>query len=207
MSDSAEDTRPSPGAQDDIPVDDLIRLTREFTRRITNQDRQRLALDLRASGHQRSIQTAAPIPLQQFFSGEIDLDSELADRFLHAPLMAHVRFTARPGTPLHHQATAVFSCQDDSMLMSIDAPPVQGVFVQPAGSTLPEKYSSSASVKRSAPSPIAGSITQSPDPRLKSAALVSESSVAKAGVVKLAGGLAPSGETALLLAASLEVTR
>ncbi len=126
MSDSAEDTRPSPGAQDDIPVDDLIRLTREFTRRITNQDRQRLALDLRASGHQRTIQTAAPIPLQQFFSGEIDLDSELADRFLHAPLMAHVRFTARPGAPLRHQATAVFSCQDDSMLMSIDAPPVQG---------------------------------------------------------------------------------
>jgi hypothetical protein len=126
MSDSAEDTRPAPGAQDELPVDDLIRLTREFTRRITNQDRQRLALDLRASGHQRSIQSTAPIPLQQFFSGEIDLDAELSDRFLHAPLMPHVRFTAQPGAPLRHQATAVFSCQDDSMLMSIDAPTAQG---------------------------------------------------------------------------------
>lgn len=126
MSESTEDTRlPSP-SQDDIPVEELLRLTREFTRRITNQDRQRLALDLRASGHQRSLQSAAPIPLQQFFAGEIDLDAELAQRFLHAPLMSHVRFSAQPGVPLRHQATAVFSAQDDSMLMTIDAPLVQG---------------------------------------------------------------------------------
>lgn len=126
MSDSADDTRPSPGAPDDLPVDDLIRLTREFTRRITNQDRQRLALDLRASGHQHSIQSTAPIPLQQFFSGEIDLDAELSERFVHAPLMAHVRFSPELGTPLRHQATAIFSCQDDSMLMSVNAPIIQG---------------------------------------------------------------------------------
>ena len=47
MSDSTLPRKPTmpPGdSGDDIPVEELIRLTREFTRRITNQDRQRLAL-------------------------------------------------------------------------------------------------------------------------------------------------------------------
>jgi hypothetical protein len=81
---------------DEIPVNELIRMTREFTRRITNQDRQRLGMDLRESGHSRSLLITAPITLQQFFSGEIDLDSDLARRFLNAPLLSSVRLLDEP---------------------------------------------------------------------------------------------------------------
>jgi hypothetical protein len=107
---------------DEIPVEELIRITREFTRRITNQDRQRLALDLRESGHQRSIQVSAPVALQLFFSGEIDLDPELARRFINAPLLSHVRFIPELGEPARRQASAILSSQDDSAIMTVDAP-------------------------------------------------------------------------------------
>ena len=51
-----------PGSEmDEIPVEELIRMTREFTRRINNQDRHRLGVDLRESGHSRSLQITAPI--------------------------------------------------------------------------------------------------------------------------------------------------
>lgn len=118
------DTQGPPPANplEEIPVEELIRLTREFTRRITNQDRQRLALDLRETGHQRTIQISAPVALQQFFSGEIDLDAELSRYFLNAPLLAHARFVPAPGEPVRRQATAMFSCQDDSAMMVVNAP-------------------------------------------------------------------------------------
>jgi hypothetical protein len=105
---------------DEIPVEELIRITREFTRRITNQDRQRLALELRESGHQRSIQLTAPLTLQQFFSGEIDLDAELARRFQNAPLLSHASFVPPAGDPARRQATGVFSSQDDSMILTFE---------------------------------------------------------------------------------------
>jgi hypothetical protein len=124
MSDSAEarkSTPPRPGDFDEIPVEDLIRITREFTRRITNQDRQRLGMELRESGHSRSLQVTAPVTLQQFFSGEIDLDTDLARRFANAPLLSHAQFTPRPGEPVHRQASAIFSSNDDSAVMTVDA--------------------------------------------------------------------------------------
>jgi hypothetical protein len=124
MSDSAE-ARPStparPGDFDEIPVEDLIRITREFTRRITNQDRQRLGLELRESGHSRSLQVSAPVTLQQFFSGEIDLDADLARRFANAPLLSHAQFTPRPGEAVHRQASSIFSTNDDSAVVTVDA--------------------------------------------------------------------------------------
>ena len=88
MVDSAdsENKNPASEAEQQIPVEDLIRMTREFTRRITDEDRQRLGLDLRESGHSRSLQISAPVTLQQFFTGKIDLDTDLARRFLNAPL-------------------------------------------------------------------------------------------------------------------------
>jgi len=100
----------------------LIRLTREFTRRITNQDRQRLALDLRESGHQRLVQASAPVLLQQFFAGETDLDAQLVRRYQNAPLLSHTQFSPRPGEPVSRQATALISSQDDSASLTIDAP-------------------------------------------------------------------------------------
>ncbi len=106
---------------EDIPVEELIRRTREFTRRITNEDRQRLGLDLRATGHSRLLQITAPVLLQQFFAGDIDLDVELARRYANAPLLSHVRFTPRPGEPVRRQATALFATQDDAATMTVDA--------------------------------------------------------------------------------------
>ncbi|NDJ77083.1 MAG: hypothetical protein GYB65_12580, partial [Chloroflexi bacterium] len=106
---------------DEIPVEELIRLTREFTRRITDQDRQRLAVDLRESGHQNTLKITAPLTLQQFFSGEIDLDTELARRFANAPLLSHVRFFPKPGQRLVRQANAILASQDDSTIVTVDA--------------------------------------------------------------------------------------
>ena len=110
-----------PPDYEDIPVEELIRLTREFTRRITNQDRQRLGLELRESGHARAVQGSAPVTLQQFFSGEIDLDTDLARRYQNAPLLSHVHFTPRPGEPARRQATAIFTSNDETATLAVDA--------------------------------------------------------------------------------------
>lgn len=107
---------------DEIPVEELIRLTRALTRRITNQDRQRLARALRETGHHHSLHTTAPIELQRFFTGESDLDSELAQRFPNAPLLSHMRLSPPPGMPLHRQASAILSSQDDSTALVVDLP-------------------------------------------------------------------------------------
>lgn len=123
MPDTPDAGKPPASSQDleDIPVDELIRLTREFTRRITNQDRQRLGIELRESGHSRSIQVSAPATLQQFFSGEIDLDTDLARRFANAPLMSHIQYVPRPGEPIQRQATAILNSNDDAATVTVDA--------------------------------------------------------------------------------------
>lgn len=114
---------PSPSASavnseyDDIPVEELIKLTRELTLRITNADRQRLALELKESGHQRTIQTRGPIELQQFFRGEIDLDTELAKRFSHAPLLSELS-VQKPS--IQRRASAIIASQDNSALLTFD---------------------------------------------------------------------------------------
>jgi hypothetical protein len=121
MSADEGNAQPERSEFDEIPVNELIRLTREFTRRITNQDRQRLGLDLRESGHSRSLQITAPVTLQQFFSGEIDLDSDLARRFLSAPLLAYFRLVAESGESSPRQATAIISSNDDAAILTVDA--------------------------------------------------------------------------------------
>ncbi len=120
MSDSITPHSPSRDFEE-IPVDELIRMTREFTRRITNQDRQRLGVELRESGHTRNIQVSAPVTLQQFFSGEIDLDTDLARRFANAPLLSHIQFVPKLGEPVQRQATAILSSNDDSATLMVDA--------------------------------------------------------------------------------------
>ncbi len=120
---SEQNNRPARPSSDldEIPVEELIRLTREFTRRITNQDRQRLGLELRESGHQHSIQTSAPITVQQFFSGEIDLDTDLVQRFSNTPLLSRVKFYPPPDRPLGRRATAIFASNDDALTLNVDA--------------------------------------------------------------------------------------
>jgi hypothetical protein len=108
-----------PGFVDGIPVEELVRMTREFTARITNEDRQRLALELNESGHQRSIQSSAPFLLQQFFTGKVDLDVELARRYPSPPLLSSVTFTPEPGNAARH-GFALFSSQDNAAAISIE---------------------------------------------------------------------------------------
>src|SRR5256885_16602647 len=102
-----------PGFVDGIPVEELVRMTRAFTARITNEDRQRLALELSESGHQRSIQSSAPFLLQQFFTGRVDLDVELARRYPSSPLLSSTSFTPEPGKRARH-GFAQFMSQDNA---------------------------------------------------------------------------------------------
>ncbi len=108
------------GTWDEIPVDELVRLTRELTERITNMDRQRLAKELKTS--KSSITTNAPITLQQFFTGEIDLDSELARRFANAPLMSELRLNPKKPAKLleTRRAGALMGTQDNASQMAFD---------------------------------------------------------------------------------------
>jgi hypothetical protein len=112
-------TTDQPGYVDGIPVEELVRLTREFTARITNEDRQRLTLELNETGHQRSIQTSAPFLLQQFFAGRIDLDVELARRYPASPLLSSPSFTPEPGKRTRH-GYAQFMSQDNSAAMMVE---------------------------------------------------------------------------------------
>jgi hypothetical protein len=112
-------TSDEPGFVDGIPVEDLVRLTREFTARITNEDRQRLTQELSETGHQRTIQTTAPYLLQQFFAGRVDLDVELARRYPASPLLSSASFTPEPGKRARH-GFALFASQDNSAAMSIE---------------------------------------------------------------------------------------
>ncbi len=119
---SAAKERPQsdePGFVDGIPVEELVRLTREFTARITNEDRQRLTMELSETGHQRSIQTSAPLLLQQFFTGRIDLDVELARRYPASPLLSSSSFLPEPGKRARH-GFAQFMSQDNSAAMTLE---------------------------------------------------------------------------------------
>lgn len=113
-------TRPmsdEPGFVDGIPVEELVRLTREFTARITNEDRQRLTLELTEGG--RSIQSGTPYILQQFFTGKIDLDTELMKRYPNAPLLSSGHFTPAPGKR-GRRGFAQFKSQDESASLNFD---------------------------------------------------------------------------------------
>src|SRR5258706_14208667 len=108
-----------PGFVDGVPVEDLVRLAREFTARVTNEDRQRLAMEISESGHQRTIQSTAPFLLQQFFTGKIDLDVELARRFPGPPLVTSPDFTPAPGKQARH-GFAQFNSQDKAAAFTIE---------------------------------------------------------------------------------------
>ncbi|MBX3080717.1 MAG: hypothetical protein KF716_03725 [Anaerolineae bacterium] len=106
-----------PGFVDGIPVEELVRLTREFTARITNEDRQRLALEVTESG--KSLQTGLPFVLQQFFKGKIDLDVELGKRFPSSPLVSSVSFLPAPGKRARY-GIAQFVGQDGAAGLSLE---------------------------------------------------------------------------------------
>jgi hypothetical protein len=112
-----------PGFVDGIPVEELVRLTKEFTARITNEDRQRLTAEATEGG--RSIQSGAPFILNQFFTGKIDLDTELSRRYPSAPLLSSAAFAPAPGKRAR-RGFAQFRSQDEACALNIDLQGIDG---------------------------------------------------------------------------------
>ncbi|GIK64038.1 MAG: hypothetical protein BroJett018_18320 [Chloroflexota bacterium] len=107
--------------EESIPVEQLIKAARELTQRITNDDRQRVVKELKDTGHQLNIRTKAPVELMEFFTGEIDLDTELAKRYAHAPLLSQGSFRpSKPGPDIKRKAVAILTSQDDSAMVTVD---------------------------------------------------------------------------------------
>ncbi len=107
---------------EDVPYEDLKQQAREMTerlRRITDDDRQRVAADLKESGHQQTIQSSAPYLLQGFFSGRLDLDVELTRRYPAPPLLSNMTFAPKPGQMRRH-GFAQFASQDTSSMMTVE---------------------------------------------------------------------------------------
>lgn len=85
----------------------------------TGHNLVRLQQELALSGHQYSVQSAAPLVLQRFFTGEIDLDTELSKRFISAPLLSEVSFRPREAAD-SLRGTATMTTQDQSAILTID---------------------------------------------------------------------------------------
>ncbi len=108
---------------EDMPVDELIRLARAVTQRLNDEDRKRLAQEVKVSEQQHTIQTKAPITLQQFFTGEIDLDTELAQRFSGAPLLSTISFYPKDGeASSSRRHTAFLTTQDNAATVTVEIP-------------------------------------------------------------------------------------
>ncbi len=92
----------------------------------TDQNIESLQRELMMSGHQATIQSSAPIVLQRFFTGEIDLEAELARRFTGAPLLSSVSLDPkRPGSS--PRGAAVLDTQDNSASLIVDVNRSTGV--------------------------------------------------------------------------------
>ncbi len=108
-----------------MPVEELIRIARETTSRIRNEDRKRLQTE--ATENRQSIQSGVPHLLQQFFIGKLDLDEELSRRFPSPPLLSSAVFDPPPGKRAR-RGFAQFKAQDESAAMTIDLQGIDGAF-------------------------------------------------------------------------------
>ncbi|GAB4575976.1 MAG: hypothetical protein Kow0077_30160 [Anaerolineae bacterium] len=85
-----------------------------------------LQRELTLSGHQYTIQQSAPVVLQRFFTGEIDLDTELSRRFNGAPLLSYINL--RPRNPGRSpRGTAEMISQDQGAALIVDINRITGV--------------------------------------------------------------------------------
>lgn len=92
----------------------------------TSEGLELLQRELALSGHQHTIQHSAPLVLQRFFTGEIDLDTELSRRFNGAPLMSYIAL--RPKTPgASPRGTAEIMSQDNNAALLADINRFTGV--------------------------------------------------------------------------------
>lgn len=106
-----------PGFVDGIPVEELVKMTREFTARITNEDRQRVAAEIAESN--RTITTAVPYILGQFFKGKSDLDVDLSRRFPSAPVVQPTTFLPEPGKRMRY-GMAQYLSQDGAAGLTVE---------------------------------------------------------------------------------------
>lgn len=114
-----------PDHVDGMPVEELIRVTREMTARISNEDRKRLQTE--ASESRATMQSGVPFLLQQFFVGKSDLDEELQRRFPTPPLLTSGTFTPPPGKRAR-RGFAQFKAQDETATLNIDLQGIDGAF-------------------------------------------------------------------------------
>ncbi len=92
----------------------------------TEQNLELLQRELTLSGHQYTIQNSAPVVLQRFFTGEIDLDAELSKRFNNAPLLSSISY--RPGQAgSSPRGTAEMISQDGNATLTADINQINGV--------------------------------------------------------------------------------
>jgi hypothetical protein len=92
----------------------------------TEQNLDLLQRELTLSGHQYTIQNSAPVVLQRFFTGEIDLDTELSKRFNNAPLLSSIKLRPQaPGTS--PRGTASLNAQDGNASLTVDINSINGL--------------------------------------------------------------------------------
>jgi hypothetical protein len=89
--------------------------------RLTAQERQRLLRDVGGTGSlRRSIRVdQAPTTIKQFLRGEIDLDTELAQRFAAAPLLTSIVRSPEDNRPSSRAIAALMS-QDGGAMTTFD---------------------------------------------------------------------------------------
>jgi hypothetical protein len=109
-----QDTRPCWTAETDVRVQH------------TQYNLDLLQRELTLSGHQYTIQNSAPLVLQRFFTGEIDLDTELSRRFNGAPLLSQIRLDPRQAAH-SPRGTATMAAQDDAAALTVDVNRINGV--------------------------------------------------------------------------------
>jgi hypothetical protein len=102
------------------PVEPEVRVSQE------DVNLELLQRELVLSGHQYTIQHSAPVVLQRFFTGEIDLDTELSKRFNGAPLLSRVSLRPEKASQ-SPRGTAIMASQDDGASLAIDINQITGV--------------------------------------------------------------------------------
>ncbi|GAB4460663.1 MAG: hypothetical protein Kow00120_28250 [Anaerolineae bacterium] len=116
---------PSNEALDRIPVEELIQAARAMEARLreaSEATRRRLEMDLRDEAIVQSGLRIdnAPLPIQKFLSGEIDLDSELSRRFNNAPLLSSAVFRPRDAGEPATRSSATLASQDGAASVTFE---------------------------------------------------------------------------------------
>lgn len=86
---------------------------------LTEYDLDRLQHELNRAGQQQGIATNIPTVLRRFFTGEIDLDTELGKRFTGAPLLSMIKFRPESWQGSAY-GTAALASQDGVATLNVD---------------------------------------------------------------------------------------